>query len=61
MTIVNTMVMEDKSMTKTTAMRAGRCSECGAHVVAWKRKNVKARLLRLLAMADHLKTLHGLR
>jgi len=43
------------------AIRAGRCSECGAHVVAWKRKNVKARLLRLLAMADHLKTLHGLR
>lgn len=45
----------------TKAMRAGRCSECGAHVVAWQRKGIKARLLKLLAMADHLKTLHGMR
>ena len=45
----------------TQAMPAGKCSECGARVVAWERKGIKARLLKLLAMADHLRTLHGLR
>ena len=42
------------------AIRAGKCSECGARVVAWQRKGVKAKLLRLLAMADHVNVLHGL-
>jgi len=41
------------------AMAAGKCSVCGAHVVAWKRDGIKARLLKLLAMAEHLKTIHG--
>ena len=44
-----------------TAMRAGRCEMCGAHVVAWKRQGIKARLLRLLAMAEHVRTIHGIR
>ena len=51
--------VEDREMSK--AMTAGRCSECGARVVAWERKGIKSRLIKLLAMADHLKTLHGLR
>ena len=42
----------------TKAMRAGRCDLCGAHVVAWQRKGLRARLVKLLAMADHLRTLH---
>lgn len=41
------------------ALRAGRCDLCGAHVVAWARQGLKARLVKLLAMADHLRTLHG--
>lgn len=43
----------------TKAIRAGRCRECGCYVVAWRRAGVKDRILRLLAMADHLRTLHG--
>ena len=43
------------------AIRAGTCGECGARVVAWTRSGIKPRLLRLLAMADHLRVLHGLR
>lgn len=45
----------------TKAMPAGRCSECGAYVTAWARAGVKARLLKLLAMAEHLFTIHGQR
>lgn len=41
------------------AMRAGRCALCGAHVIAWARQGLKARLVKLLAMANHLRTLHG--
>lgn len=58
--------MEQNRATHTTeatmskAMRAGRCELCGATVIAWTRKGIKARLLRLLAMADHLRTLHAM-
>jgi len=43
----------------TKAMRAGRCEVCGALVVAWQRTGLTVRLLKLLAMADHVKTLHA--
>lgn len=43
----------------TKALRAGRCDLCGARVVAWARKGLTARLVKLLAMANHLRTLHG--
>ena len=52
----NRLSGEDKTMTK--AMRAGRCTICGARVVAWVRQGLTARLVKLLAMADHLRTLH---
>mgnify|MGYP001369081005 FL=1 len=34
------------------------CQKCGAHVVVWRRPGLRAGLLRALALADHLKTLH---
>ena len=49
--------------TMPKAMRAGRCEVCGALVVAWQRGETRyspitTRLLKLLAMATHVKTLH---
>jgi len=46
-----------------TAMRAGRCEVCGALVVAWRRSEtqdsrITTRLIKPLAMANHVKTLH---
>ena len=49
--------------TMPKAMRAVRCEVCGALVVAWQRgetrySRITTRLLKLLAMANHVKTLH---
>lgn len=41
--------------------KAARCSSCDATVVVWKRKGLAASLLRALAIADHVKVLHGIR
>jgi len=48
----------------TKAMRAGRCEMCGALVVAWRRSErrdsrITTRLIKLLAMANHVRTLHA--
>jgi len=54
---------ETTMSTMPKAMRAGRCEVCGAFVVAWRRgetrySRITTRLLKLLAMANHVKTLH---
>lgn len=43
------------------AYKASKCPKCDALVMVWKRKGLKASLLRALAMADHLKVSHGIR
>ena len=37
----------------------GNCPICGATIIVWKRGKLSAQLLRVLAVADHVRTLHG--
>jgi hypothetical protein len=38
--------------------KSARCPLCGCVVVVWRRKGLKASLLRTLAVADHIKVQH---
>jgi len=56
-------VIRQEGETMAKAMRAGRCEVCGALVIAWRRSETRysritTRLLKLLAMANHGRTLH---
>lgn len=41
-----------------TAHQSATCQICRARVIVWKRNGVKATLLRVLALANHVRTLH---
>ena len=43
------------------ALKGTRCSLCHATVIAWARPGVSGRLLRLLAVAEHVQTIHGIK
>ncbi len=44
---------------KNPAHKPAHCPRCHAIVMVWKRPGIKASLLRALAVADHIKTLHA--
>lgn len=46
-------------MHATSTYRAGRCPVCRCVVIVWRRVGCGARLLRTLAMADHIHTMHS--